>query len=204
MEQHEHPAKKIKFLLRQYSLGVRELAERIGIALDALHEILDEKEWPTSNLLYRIASLFNLNENYFAECLKPGSKPPANEPGGSATLTAESLKAHGAAGASQGIREVHQSSPPAAAFARAEKRPPMGVVPQGSPGDPRDPQARKGRGMGRARHARRLDLAEIAARQQSLIDLLVDKKVFTRDEYATRLEILHARIMERKMTEKTR
>jgi len=51
---------------------------------------------------------------------------------------------------------------------------------------------------------RKLDFAELAARQSVLIELLVSKGVFTKDEFETRLEILRARVLARKQAEKSR
>ena len=156
MEPVEHPAKKIKFLMRSYNTAIQALAEKVGIPLESLRDILDEREMPTPNLLYRMCQYFGVNENFFGEGLRPVARPKVpdseREPGGG----------------------------------------PLSSTQLHPPGDPRRRRLSKFRGD------RKLDLAELAARQQVLFELLISKNVFTKDEFETRMEILRAHILARK------
>ncbi len=141
MEPKAHPAAKIKYLLRTSNTTVQQFSSMLGLAIETVRDILDEKETPPPSLLRRISLVFGVKENYFGD---EGS--PYADPGARATEKARAGK-HG---------------------------------------------------------CRKVDLAEIAARQQALIDLLISKSVFSRDEFDTRLEILRARVIARKMaTEKS-
>ena len=88
----QHPAKKIKFLLRTGSTTVQDFADRMGITLESMRDILDEREWPTPGLIARMCTFFGVGETYF------GVPPLASEipsgrtgsrPGKSSSRTAE-------------------------------------------------------------------------------------------------------------------
>jgi transcriptional regulator with XRE-family HTH domain len=142
MEPKVHPAAKIKYLLRTNNTTVQQFSSMLGLAIETVRDILDEKEMPPPSLLRRISLVFGVKENYFQD-----------------------------------------EEPPYA--------------------DPASRPAEKGRA---GKHGcRKVDLAEIAARQQALVDILISKNVFSRDEFDTRLEILRAKVIARKMAvEKTR
>ncbi len=162
MDAVDHPAKKIKFLMRSYNTTVQALADKVGIPLESLRDILDEREVPTSSLLRRMCNFFGVGDNFFSGMLQ--SDPSKEEARQEGEMTA--LRRAIAAGKER-------------ASADAERR-------QGRPG--------------KLRSHRKLDLAEVAARQQVILDLLLSKNVFTRDEYETRLEILRAKVIARKHT----
>jgi hypothetical protein len=132
----QHPSKKIKFLLRSNDTTIQQFADRMGIPLENMRDILDEREWPTPGLIRRMCTFFGVGETYFGE-------PPLG--------TEDGKPAPGARG-------------------KPEKLHPT----------------------------RKLDMAEIAARQKCVIDLLISKNVFTQEEFDTRLEILRARVIARK------
>jgi transcriptional regulator with XRE-family HTH domain len=61
----QHPAKKIKFLLRSSGSTIQQFADRMGIALENMRDILDEREWPTPGLIRRMCTFFGVGETYF-------------------------------------------------------------------------------------------------------------------------------------------
>ncbi len=164
METTNHPARKIKSLLKTYTMTVQELSERLGVTLESLREILDERAMPTPRSLRRIASLFGVAHTIFGEAaLSP--PPPAPAERGDFDFA--------------------------------------GPAHHGAPAAPARPAPGGARGQ-RLRRRKKLDLAELAARHQALLDLLLDKKVFTRDEFQMRLEIIRAKVIERRASAKTR
>jgi transcriptional regulator with XRE-family HTH domain len=144
MDPNAHPAAKIKSLLRSNSTTVQQLSARLGLAIESVRDILDEREMPPPSLLRRIAECFGVRETFFQD-----GPPPFEDPTGHS--------------------------------AREKGRPAPGRQASGK------------------RPCRQVDLAELAARQQALIDLLISKKVFSREEFDVRLEILRARVIARKM-----
>jgi transcriptional regulator with XRE-family HTH domain len=158
MQPTNHPARKIKHLLKTYSMTIQELSERLGITLESLREILDERAAPTPRLLKRICSLFGVGEALFNEFLR---------------------------------EDFDFSDAPAESDAAA----PLKGKPAALTGPGRSAAAGKGPRM---RHNKKIDLAELFIRQQVLFELLLDKKVFTRDEYQMRMEIIRAKILERR------
>ena len=168
MQSSNHPARKIKQLLKTYSMTVQEVSEKLGITLESFREILDERAMPTAHLLRRISSMFGVGEAIFDEFLPSGSAERGGtlgdfdfSPGTAKPAGGLPLKAKGAPGAGPG----------------------------------RSIAAGKGT---RLRRQKKLDLAEVYIRQQVLFELLIDKKVFTRDEYQMRMEIIRAKILERR------
>ena len=135
----QHPAKKIKFLLRSSNTTIQQFADRMGIALENMRDILDEKEWPAPGLIRRMCTFFGVGETYFGT-------PP---------LEFEDVGKDGQA---------------------------TGAKP----------------GKVKLRPNHKLDMAEIAARQKCIVDLLISKNIITQDEFDTRLEILRARVIARK------
>ena len=163
MQSSNHPARKLKQLLKTYTMSVQELSEKLGITLESFREILDERAWPTAHLLRRVCSLFGVGEAMFGEFLR---------------------------------EDFDFTSPPTqpAAAAAFKGKPPAGPAGR-SPGP--------ARGL-RLRRKKKLDLTELFVRHQVLFELLVDKKVFTREEYQMRMEIIRAKIIERRAAAKTR
>jgi transcriptional regulator with XRE-family HTH domain len=168
MQSSNHPARKIKQLLKTYSMTVQEVSEKLGITLESLREILDERAMPTAHLLRRISSMFGVGEAIFDEFL-PSPSPASGRGRDDFEFPAGGAK-------------------PAAALPFKGKS-----VAGAGPG--RSIAAGKGT---RLRRQKKLDLAEIYIRQQVLFELLMDKKVFTRDEYQMRMEIIRAKILERR------
>lgn len=169
MQPSNHPARKVKQLLKTYSMTVQELSEKLGITLESLREILDERAMPTAHLLRRISSLFGVGEAIFDEFL-PLSRSPVTGTG----------------------RDDFDFTPgaakPPAALSLKGKAP-------GGAGPGRPIAAGKG---ARLRRHKQVDLAELFIRQQVIFELLIDKKVFTREEYQMRMEIIRAKILERR------
>ena len=181
MEKNESPARKIKFLLATNSMTVQSFAEKIGITLECLRDILDDREAPTPHLLRRVCEVFSLQDNFFGPAYDPENEDldfgEADVPDMMTSLVQG--KAHAAAGSKPG----------------AEK----GTMAQRL-ADIRRKPGPSSRGPLRHRHHRKIDMAELAARQRAILDLLISKKVLTQQEFETRLEILRAKILERKNT----
>lgn len=165
----ENSVKKIKGLLKNCSLTVQDLADRLGITVESLRDILDEREFPTTHILRRICKLFGLPEKYFGSALASD---------GQSEEEAEELPTNL-------LREFQASA-----------HGPRTPAPRPSRGAP-DPVTRA---VHRSHRRRKLDLAEIAARFQALLDLLVDKQLITRDEFQMHLEIIRAKVIARKST----
>jgi len=162
VDNKEHPARKIKFLLKNYSMSPQVFTEKIGITMESLRDILDEREMPTPHILYKICNLFNLSEGYFGNALRslPGTTSRRGKNKGSVTIAADEL-----------VKELRSKT-----------------------------------GLSRNSN-NKLDMAaDLAARHQALVDLLVSKKVITSGEYHTRLEILRAKVqaLQKKGVERAR
>src|SRR5262245_59696972 len=78
MQPSHHPARKIKQLLKTYSMTVQEVSEKLGITLESLREILDERAMPTAHLLRRISSMFGVGEAIFDEFFPPAEAAEAD------------------------------------------------------------------------------------------------------------------------------
>jgi hypothetical protein len=173
----EHPARKIKFLMRTGSFTVPALSEKLGITTECLREILDEQEMPTPHLLYGICNIFGVKEDYFEEALRPRRPDRPRPP---------------AAGEEAEEKEIQVPVP-------AEVKASRPGAPAAKSSPPRErPAAASAKALRPRTGRRKLDLAEIVARQHALVDLLIAKNVFSRDEYETRLEILRAKVIARK------
>lgn len=80
--QGEHPAKKIKFLLRTCQMSFQELADRTGVTLEALRDFLDERAVPPPSLLRRIAAALGAKEAFLG-VPEDADPPPEHAPRGS-------------------------------------------------------------------------------------------------------------------------
>ncbi|MGQ9592521.1 MAG: helix-turn-helix domain-containing protein, partial [Planctomycetota bacterium] len=80
--QGEHPAKKIKFLLRTCQMSFQDLADRTGMTLEALRDFLDERAVPPPSLLRRIAAALGAKEAFLGVSEGAGA-PPEHAPRGS-------------------------------------------------------------------------------------------------------------------------
>jgi len=165
----EHPAQKIKFLMRTGGFSIYDLSDKLGVTTECLRDILDEREMPTPQLLYNVCTIFGVKEDYFEEAMRRGPRPRGDAEKEPVLERAPD-------------RERPRSGAPATARPAAGGSAPVAVK-----------EARPS-----ARAHRKVDLAEVVARQHALVDLLVSKNVFTRDEYETRLEILRAKAIARK------
>ncbi len=160
----DSPARKIKFLMRNYSMTVQSLSEKVGVTTECLRHILNEEEIPTPHILYQICGLFNLNESFFGDALRPQSKSAAQR--------------------EDGLLEIPGGAKHMGQMTMAADRLLSEI-------------GGKMRKSLNERHRKTLDLADLAARQQVILDLLISKKVFTKSEYDTRLEILRAKVLSR-------
>lgn len=160
-------------------MSVQELSEKLGITLESLREILDERAMPSPGLIKRIGSLFGAGQ-----VLSGGTEAPLPITG-SATDDFEFPIQSGATRNEEALLSAKLKASGGQAAAGS-----------GRPGPgPRN---------ARLRRRKKLDLAELAARHQALFNLLLDKKVITRDEYQMSLEIIKAKILQRRGTSKAR
>jgi transcriptional regulator with XRE-family HTH domain len=170
MEPVEHPAKKIRFLLYTHSMTHEQLAHELGVTTESLREIVDELCVPTPHLLHRICNYFGVNDTYFATTSVQSS--PTLPPPKTGTTT----------------------------VLNAIPRPRPGGAPAGSRTTERAGSVSRTAGAGApagARKKRKLDLAEMVARHQALLECLVAKRVIGASDYQKRLEAARAKLLER-------
>ena len=192
MEPSEHPAKKIRFLLYTHSMTHEQLAHELGVTTESLREIVDELCLPSPSLLHRICNYFGVNDTYFASTsvhpAAPLSGPAAPDHGlpspGSTTvlITPQGRRTTGATSSpARGVTAQRASAAPrAAGAARAPSAP--RAAGQVSPA---------------ARKRRKVDLAELVARHQALLECLVAKRVVGASEYQKRLDVMRAKLLVR-------
>ena len=83
MDEQGSTARKLRFLLEQQADDAHRMANRLGIELQTLLDLMDGKSRPSDLLLQKICSVYGLNVNYFRESFreKPAAiagSPPAD------------------------------------------------------------------------------------------------------------------------------
>jgi transcriptional regulator with XRE-family HTH domain len=75
MDEKGSAARKIRFLLEQQADDAHRMANRLGIEIQALLDIMDGKSRPSDLLLQKICTVYGLNVNYFRDSFreKPAS-----------------------------------------------------------------------------------------------------------------------------------
>lgn len=155
----ERVARKIRFLLNNESLTVRNLAARIGVSREYLKDVVDAHARPTRHLLIKLCSVFNVKLEFF----------------GPAALDFEFEEEVDGNGVGGGPRSASNAG--------------VGVLPRSTPQVGRGKRGKKEE----SKKKRKFDLAELAAHHQALLDCLLEKRVFTADEYQKKLEEVRAR-----------
>ncbi len=80
-----HPAKKIYFLLSTYGLSRRQMAEKLGISLESMNELMDENQAVLPHVVKKISRVFGLADDFFKEELieaRPAVQDPARADAG--------------------------------------------------------------------------------------------------------------------------
>ncbi len=158
IEVWEQIARKIRFLQHNQSITIKQMAERLGVEVNYLKEVVDGLAKPTRHLLTKICTIFNLKLDYFeSEVL---SLLGAQED--------EEKK-------EENLEELKERTMPLPFTPEANKRK---AVPVGTPVphlQPQSPPVKKKR--------RKLNIAGLAAHHQALLECLIGKKLLSAQEY---------------------
>jgi transcriptional regulator with XRE-family HTH domain len=166
----EQIAKKIRFLLHNETITIKQMAERIGVELDYLKLVSDGLAKPTRHLLTKICTSFNLKMDYFES---------------------EVLALLGS-GEDAGGREREE--------ARGEEKPQTLPLPFTPAGKKRQAvpvgtgAARSGKSTtGLTKKKIQFNLAQMAAHHQALLECLIEKKLLAAADYQKKLNSVRQR-----------
>ncbi len=201
---HETPARKIRFLLHTNTMTIQTLAHEIGVTNEMLREVVDELSVPTPHLLQKICTFFGVKDDYFGEAPHAALAPqarPATKPPSAAVRPGLKSNAGPAPTASSPLRPAPRPTAPAH-FAPA--RPPSAQAAAATPAQVAlsQPSHRPSMAVrpGAPKRKRKVDLTEVALRQQALLDCLVQRELVFVNDYERRLIELRSKLKDRQKT----
>ncbi len=205
---HETPARKIRFLLHTNTMTIQALANEIGVTNEMLREVVDEMSVPTPHLLQKICTFFGVRDDYFAEAphaapsaapqARPAARPPSAAVRPGLKSSAGGAPAHPAPNRPALSRPV-LSRPAAHQTGPAQTTPSHAASAQAAPSQPTHRPSMSVR-PGSPKRKRKIDLTEVALRQQALLDCLVQRELVFVGDYERRLIELRAKLKDRQKT----